>query len=183
MDYPAKMPVIDLSEKYDPEYLSSVEWGIGKYNEKRLGMYTAPQYRNHRNIHMGIDIWAAAGSSVYTFWDGVIAYMYDHRQDGNYGPTIVTRHMIEGKELFALYGHLSRESLRFVFIGQEVVRGQKIAELGVKEVNGGWAPHLHFQLSVEDPGEADMPGVIADEDRAEALRLYPDPRMILGKLY
>ncbi|HET6528601.1 MAG TPA: hypothetical protein VFG39_07595, partial [Balneolaceae bacterium] len=59
----------------------------------------------------------------------------------------------------------------------------KIAEIGTEEVNGGWAPHLHFQLSVDDPGKADLPGVVSDDEREQALELYPDPRLVLGELY
>lgn len=183
MDYPDGMYVFDLSQSYDPQFIASKEWGIGKYNEQRMTMYTAPQYEGQRNIHMGIDIWAAKGKSVYIFADGEVAYMADNREPGNYGPTIVTRHEIEGQGFFALFGHLSRESLEMVFVGQELSRGQKIAELGSEDVNGGWVPHLHFQLSVQDPGEADLPGVVSEADRDEALKRYPDPRLVLGDIY
>ena len=49
--------------------------------------------------------------------------------------------------------------------------------------NGGWEPHLHFQLSYQEPETHDMPGVVAPSDREEALQIYPDPRLVLGTLY
>lgn len=183
MNYPDEMYVFDLSDTYDPEFIASKEWAVGKYNEQRRVMYDAPQYEGKRNIHIGMDIWTAKGANVYSFADGTVAYMEDHRQEGNYGPTIVMRHQLEGVELFALYGHLSRESLEMVNVGQSIRAGQKIAEIGSEEVNGGWAPHLHFQLGVKDPGKADMPGVVAEQDREAAVELYPDPRLVLGALY
>lgn len=183
MNYPSDLYVFDLTKGYDREFIASKPWAIGRYNEQRKNMYVAPQYEDKRNIHMGIDIWAAAGEPVYAFYDGEVAYIRDNNQDGNYGPTIVSRHEIKGQVLYALYGHLSRESLSYVSVGKEIEKGQKIATLGSAEVNGGWVPHLHFQLSVKDPGEADMPGVVSAEDREEALKIYPNPRLVLGRLY
>lgn len=182
MNYPAKMKVFDLSAGYDPDYIKAFNWGIGKYDEKRQNMYTASQYKGQRNIHMGIDIWTAEGSPVFAFDDGEIAYFTNNNQPGNYGPTIVTKHILNSKPIFALHGHLSVESLNDLRAGQPVIKGEKIATLGTEEVNGGWAPHLHFQLSIEDPGKADMPGVVSDKDHKKALTLYPDPRIVLGEI-
>ncbi len=196
MDYPEQMKVFDLSKGYDEKYIRSFDWGIGKYNEKRKNMYEAPQFESkpallrrladsggRRNIHMAIDIWTKAGSAVNAFYDGTIAYFQNNDRKGDYGPTIVTKHVIDDSILYALFGHLSLQSLENVEAGKTVKRGEKIAEIGKKEVNGGWAPHLHFQLSTKDPGKADMPGVVAEEDREEALKIYPDPRIVLGRLY
>lgn len=182
-DDPGHRYVFDFSDGYDPEFIRQKEWGIGKYNEKRFNMYVAPQYKNERNIHMGIDIWAKAGEPVFSFYDGVVAYKRDNNQEGNYGPTIILRYEIDHTKLFALYGHLSRASLQMVSLGEIVKKGQRIGELGEEHVNGGWIPHLHFQLSVEDPGEADMPGVVSVDDRKQALQTFPDPRIVLGDLY
>lgn len=183
MDYPDEMFVFDFTEGYDPGFIRSKEWGIGRYNEKRSEMYVAPQYQNRRDIHMGIDIWTRAGAKVYSFYEGEVAYMRDNNQPGDYGPTIVVKYSIEETTLFALYGHLSKKSLENISVDKSVSAGQKIAELGTEEVNGGWVPHLHFQLSLEDPGEADMPGVVSEENHEEALLVYPDPRTVLGPLY
>lgn len=183
MNYPDEMYIFDFMRHYDPDFISTKKWGIGRYNEKRNGMYVAPQYDNRRNIHMGIDIWTEAGSPVFSFYGGTIAYLRDNNETGNYGPTLVIEYDLNRRKLFALYGHLSRPSLENWSPGDAVGRGEQIATLGKATVNGGWAPHLHFQLSVEDPGEADMPGVVADGERDRALRVYPDPRRVLGDLY
>uniref|UniRef100_A0A0C3SWS6 Peptidase M23 domain-containing protein n=1 Tax=Guillardia theta (strain CCMP2712) TaxID=905079 RepID=A0A0C3SWS6_GUITC len=45
-------------------------------------------------------------------------------------------------------------------------------------MNGGWPPHLHFQLSLQQPTTHDMPGVVAKKDHDEALRLFPDPQLV-----
>jgi murein DD-endopeptidase MepM/ murein hydrolase activator NlpD len=185
MNYPdqERMKVFDFTAGYDPDYVGSFKWGIGKYDEKRRGMYTAPQYENRRNIHMGIDIWSEAGQPVFSFYDGVICYKADNQQSGNYGPTLVLRYMLDERSLFVLYGHLSRAALRKNMTGDRVRKAQQIAVIGSKEENGGWPPHLHFQLSRHDPGKADMPGVVSEENRKMALKSYPDPRCITGLLY
>ena len=175
--------VLDLTEGYDFRESSPEQRGIGRYNEKRKNMYTTPLFRGGRDIHMGIDLWAPAGEPVYVFYEGEIAYAEDNDEEGNYGPTIVTLHKIDRTDLFALYGHLSRESLKGITTGLKITKGEKLAELGGPEENGGWAPHLHFQLSLKDPGKADMPGVVTEENREEALQTYPDPQLVLGELY
>ena len=186
MEYPdnrEELFVFDFTKGYQPDQVAGKGWGIGRYNEKRQGMYDAPQYNGRRNIHMGIDIWAKAGSEVFSFYKGVVAYQRDNNREGDYGPTIVIKYDIGGTILFALYGHLSRPTMERFRKGEVVGKGEKLGEIGTTEVNGGWVPHLHFQLSVEDPKVADMPGVVSDEDHNQALQKYPDPRMVLGDLY
>lgn len=182
-DDPTEFYVFDFTRGYDEAFIRKQGWGIGRYNEDRANMYDTPLFGGRRNIHMGIDIWAPAGKPVFSFWEGTVAYKQENDNDGDYGPTIVIKYHLDDENLFALYGHLSRESLEMVEVGEKISKGQQIATLGSEKVNGGWAPHLHFQLSVDDPGEADMPGVVAEEDREKALAKYPDPRMVLGDLY
>ena len=55
--------------------------------------------------------------------------------------------------------------------------------MGTREVNGGWNPHLHFQLSLLEPETHDLPGAVSVADRSWALRAFPDPRLVLGPLY
>lgn len=183
MNYPDNLQKVDLSRGFDEEKLASLEWGAGGYNEKREGMYLAPHFEGKRYIHMGIDIWASAGRPVFSIYDGKVAYMRNNDRKGDYGGTIITVHKLADTTLYALHGHLSKASLEMVKPGQDVSKGDKIAELGNREENGGWIPHLHFQLSWEDPGEADMPGVVSDASHAEALRTYPDPKLVLGNLF
>src|SRR5699024_2978458 len=117
------------------------------------------------------------------FYEGKICYKADNNQPGNYGPTLVLCYILDEQPLFALYGHLSRENLDNTSEGERVKKGQKIASVGSEGVNGGWAPHLHFQLSWDDPGKADMPGVVSDKNHKKVLTTYPDPRLVLGPLY
>ncbi len=180
---PDEAVVFDFTQGYNRREVRSAVWGVGRYHEVRKNMYTAPQYANRRNIHMGIDLWAPARTPVYTAWRGVVVHQADHHQPGNYGPTIVLKHRIASELFYALHGHLTRDSLEHNPVGKVLQQGVPFAEIGEIDENGYWEPHLHYQISPRDPGEADMPGVVAPEDLDEALKLYPDPRLILGNLY
>lgn len=183
MELPEKYRVFDFTGGYDPEQIRQAKWGVGRYNERRRNMYTAPQFANRRFIHMGIDIWSPPDEPVYAAWDGVIAYMADNDQEGDYGPTIILKHRIAGRQMFALHGHLSRSSLDENRVGEALAKGEPFARTGRVEENGRWVPHLHYQLSWVDPGQPDMPGVVSEDELAEALQIYPDPRIVLGKVY
>ncbi len=187
MNLPENYKVFDFSEGYDPDkmtqFVENGGWGVGGYSEKRSNMYLAPQYQNRRNIHMGIDIWASAGEPVYSPLDGEVAYMANHAQEGNYGGTLILKHELDDTIYYALYGHLSPESISDLQPGQKVEAGRKVGELGDESENGNWPPHLHYQISIKDPGKADMPGVVSDEEHEEALKAFPDPRILIGEIY
>ena len=54
--------------------------------------------------------------------------------------------------------------------------------IGSAAENGGWFPHVHFQLSRLQPVIADMPGAVAEAHREMAVHIYPDPQYVLGRL-
>lgn len=175
------IPRVDFNAGFDPSRLEQ-GWAIGGYNVKRRGMYTAPQYKNERNIHMGIDIWAPAGTPVFAPVDGAVVYSAFHDEDGNYGGTLVLMHSVENSDIYALYGHLSLASLEHSKPGKRVSAGVLIGWLGEPHENGNWHPHLHYQISRADPGEADMPGVVSNRARERAVSIYPDPEQVMGPL-
>jgi len=181
---PDDYEVYDFSQGYDPNRTLSCEYGIGKYNEHRPGMYQGEHFeQEQRTVHIGIDIAAPIGTNIHAFTDGIIYKQGYNALPWDYGTTIITEHIVEGKKLYALHGHLSKESLRLRKEGEAFSRGDIIATVGNKDENGGWNPHLHFQLSYKAPAVPDMPGVTSLRNRAMALQLYPDPQIVLGKLY
>ena len=64
-----------------------------------------------------------------------------------------------------------------------VSKGQVFSRIVEKSENGGWEPHVHFQISLIEPTKPDLPGVVRRSDREQALHDFPDPRLILGPLY
>ena len=96
---------------------------------------------------------------------------------------IVTEHVVCGTRVWALHGHLSKQSISASPKGKHVRAGEILGWLGRPDENGGWHPHVHFQLSLVEPVTHDMPGVVSTGQHAQALRTYPDPRHVLGQLY
>ncbi len=185
-------PIIKLPETYLVLDFTKAEsssrnhaqvWTIGRYNEERVNIYRHDLFQGRRNIHVGIDIGAPAKTEISSFYDGTILYLADNTLPGDYGPTLVTEHDLDGVSLFALYGHLTRQSLLGKSEGQKIYRGEVIGYVGESHENGGWPPHVHFQLSFLRPIAADMPGVVSKDELSSALNIYPDPRLVLGKIY
>ncbi|MEO8878764.1 MAG: aminotransferase class III-fold pyridoxal phosphate-dependent enzyme [Gemmatimonadaceae bacterium] len=166
--------------------LAGVALAIGQYDEPRL-IYSAPEFSafdspasERRTIHIGLDLFAPVGTPVFAPFDGVVHASADNRAPQDYGPVIVLRHEADdGTEFFTLYGHLSRKSLDDRTPGTTVRAGEKLATLGPAEVNGGWTPHLHFQI-ITDMMElgTDFPGVAPASQRDAWLALCPDPNLI-----
>lgn len=183
---------VDLSDtaKFNAFVFGQMEtankkYGIGGYFEKRAiyrrSEVFATESSNFRNIHLGVDIWAAAGSPVYAPLVGKIHSFQDNQGFGNYGPTLILSHQLGEKTLYSLYGHLSRASLSSFEVGREVRAGERICEIGPFPENGDWPPHLHFQL-MWDMGTywGDYPGVAAEQDLDYFRENCPDPNLLLG---
>jgi len=181
---PSDYEVYDFSQGYDPNRARTSQYGVGKYAEKRPGMYLGDQFVDTgRDVHVGVDLAGPVGEGVHCFLEGHIFLMHDNDREYDYGPTIITRHEWLDQEVFALHGHLSRESLERWRLGDAFDAGARLGHLGSSEVNGGWNPHVHFQLSRLEPTLCDLPGAVREEDAEWALRAFPDPQLVLGRLY
>ena len=183
IDLPKNTPVLDLKNGNDYQKFKE-PYSIGKYNEKRYDLYKGDLFeKNSRFIHMGIDIGAPIGTIVKSFFDGEIFLFKNNDLTLDYGYTIITKHMFDNVHIFALYGHLSKSSLKDKKVGQKIYSGEEIATVGNETENGGWPPHVHFQLSLIEPKTCDLPGVVSKENHEVALKVFPDPRHVLGNLY
>jgi len=167
---------------------SELAVAVGRYDEPRA-FYTSPAFGNsanptdeRRTVHLGIDLFAAPGTPVSAPFDGVVHALADNVEPLDYGPVVILKHVIpDGLEFFTLYGHLSRASLSTLQVGDSIARGQKFAEIGRFEENGGWAPHLHFQLILDLLDlSTDFPGVAHASQRHVFTNLSPNPNLILG---
>jgi 4-aminobutyrate aminotransferase-like enzyme/Ser/Thr protein kinase RdoA (MazF antagonist) len=168
--------------------------GIGRYDEARA-IYTSDAYRiagndgsEWRTVHLGLDLTLEAGAPVYAPLDGVVHSFQNNAAPRDYGPTIVLQHTVAASEgggepltFYTIYGHLSLDSLDSLQVGMPVARGSQIARIGDPTVNGGWWPHLHFQIIADLLGkQGDFPGVGRPSQRALWLSISPDPNLILG---
>ncbi len=159
----------------------------GGYGEDRA-IYTqslfAPEGEEPRTIHLGVDIFAPAGAEIYTPLSGRVHSSRINDNPGDYGPTIILEHTpVPGLTFHTLYGHLDRDSLKGLKPGTAFMAGEKIAELGTKRENGGWTPHLHFQILLAiGSAKGDYPGVCKRSEREHWLSICPDPAPLLGLL-
>ena len=165
-----------------------IPFSVGKYNEVRFHLYKTDLFAtgsSPRIVHMGIDLGGPVGTPVFAFTHGIVRHSGYNPAKGDYGNVIVVEHWIhkQQKLLWALYGHLSNASIGHSHVGKQVRRGDIVGWIGNSHENGGWLPHVHFQLSVTPTNTHDMPGVVSLDDRDMALQQYPDPRIVLGVLY
>ena len=133
-----------------------------------------------RNIHIGLDLWIKAGTDVLAALDGTIHSFQNNTALGDYGPTIILAHEIEGIKFHTLYGHLSETSLNGKKIGDIVKKGEQIATLGLPPINGDYAPHLHFQIIIDmEEKTGDYPGVCNEKTLSFYKSNCPDPNLLL----
>ena len=157
--------------------------GVGGYFEDRLIYKRSKHFDNDgepRSIHLGIDIWLEAETPIYSPLPGVIHSFKNNEAFGDYGPTLILEHLIEGETFYTLYGHLSLDSIQDKEKGQQVRRGDVIAKMGDESVNGNWPPHLHFQVVTDMLGNnGDFPGVAPPSAKEYFHKLCVDPNLIL----
>jgi murein DD-endopeptidase MepM/ murein hydrolase activator NlpD len=92
-------------------------------------------FTGQRAFHEGIDFMAEEGTPVYAAAAGVVVYSEFHPQYGN---------MIEidhGNDLISRYAHASK---RLVRVGDVVLRGSRIADVG--KTGRATGSHLHFEV-------------------------------------
>jgi murein DD-endopeptidase MepM/ murein hydrolase activator NlpD len=92
-------------------------------------------FTGQRAFHEGIDFMAEEGTPVYSAAAGVVVYAEFHPQYGN---------MIEidhGNDLISRYAHASK---KYVTVGDVVLRGTRIADVG--RTGRATGAHLHFEV-------------------------------------
>jgi 4-aminobutyrate aminotransferase-like enzyme/Ser/Thr protein kinase RdoA (MazF antagonist) len=161
---------------------------IGRYDEARP-VYSSRLFAGsgnptdeRRTIHLGIDLFAAPGTPVSAPFDATVHAFADNRAPLDYGPVVILKHKTAtGQEFCTLYGHLSRESLDSLRVGQRIQHGESFAHIGTTQENGGWTPHLHFQIILDLLDlSTDFPGVAFPSQREVFTSLSPDPNTILS---
>ena len=165
-----------------------VNVGIGRYSEARL-LYTSEQFKvqtdemlETRTVHLGIDLYMRSNAPVYAPFEGRVHSFNNNTAPLDYGPAIILEHQIEdGERFYTLFGHLSLDSLKDLTVGMSVAKGQSFAWIGEPPTNGGWPPHLHFQIILDMLGEhGNFPGVTRPAAWDIWSQICPNPNLILG---
>lgn len=173
-------------EAYIQEYLdvNNAKIAFGGYKEirnlyKRSTVFN-DSHSDERNIHIGLDLWINDAAPIYAALDGKIHSFQNNTGLGDYGPTIILEHEINGIRFHTLYGHLSLDSLKDKTVGDEIKKGTQVATLGLPPINGDYAPHLHFQIIIDmENKKGDYPGVCNAKDLEFYSKNCPDPSLLL----
>jgi hypothetical protein len=171
---PEKNTGPDLTKRLWAEIeAAGVKAGIGRYDEARM-IYTDPLFgtgnpptEEHRAVHIGMDLYAEAGAAVHAPIAGKVFAFSNNEASQDYGPVVILEHTTDDGELFyTLYGHLSADTLEGLYAGKSIVCGEQFGRIGSADVNGGWTPHLHFQIITDllDLG-CGFPGVVRSRIR------------------
>ncbi len=178
----------DEAAELGSEYSKSHPIWLGYYNEPRL-IYTAPAFllgpwkaSDRRTVHLAVDVFAPEDTMLYAPLDGIVVSAELRPDSLDYGGVIILKHETPaGDPFYTLYGHLDPAFLRTLELGDKVSRGAAFCSLGAQQVNGGWPPHVHFQLILDTVGlGSDMPGVGAPEDIFLWHKLCPNPAALLN---
>jgi len=163
-------------------------FAVGRYDEARP-VYTSSLFGassnptdERRTVHLGMDLFVEPGTRLRAPLDGVVFVTANNAAALDYGPLVILQHETnDGEKFFTLYGHLTKETLGGLKAGQRVGRGEEFARVGAAEENGGWTPHVHFQIILDllELG-ADFPGVAYASQRSVWASLSPDPNLLLG---
>jgi hypothetical protein len=164
--------------------LNDAKVAFGGYNEERNLYQRSTIFKDEeteeRNMHIGLDLWIKAGTPVLSALDGTVHSFNFNAGFGDYGPTIILEHQLENEIFYTLYGHLSLDSIENIQTGMVFKKGEQLATLGAADVNGDYAPHLHFQIIKNIAAKVgDYPGVCSKKELSFYLENCPDPNLLL----
>jgi len=132
-----KLAILDsmlLNERIEQEMLPSAMPLDVNWQSSGFGARIDP-FTGKKTFHEGVDFSAKVGTPIKAAAGGVVVYSAYH---SDYGNMVEIDH---GNDLVSRYAHASK---RIVSVGQLVLKGQKIAEIGSTGRSTG--PHLHFEI-------------------------------------
>jgi len=166
---------------------TKTKFAVGGYAEDRFVYLKSKHFgkgTNARTIHIGVDVWCEEYTNIFAPLLSKIHSFKFNNNLGDYGATIFLEHLLEETVFFTLYGHLSKNSLNNISVGDEIEKGEKFAVIGNEFENGNWPTHLHFQI-IADMMEniGDFPGFVNKHNKDKFLKLCPNLNLILNIKY
>ncbi|WP_322884731.1 aminotransferase class III-fold pyridoxal phosphate-dependent enzyme [Sinorhizobium medicae] len=166
---------------------TGVELGIGPWGEART-VYSGEMFvsrlleKTRRSRHLGLDLFKAAGTKVYTPLAATVASVEIETDPLGYGCLVALRHEPEGCPPFlTLWGHLAHEAVGRLKAGDTLEAGALVGEMGAPEENGGWAPHLHLQICTDTGLSASEILGVGEERYLDVWsELFPDASAFAG---
>ncbi|MEO5756733.1 MAG: phosphotransferase, partial [Mesorhizobium sp.] len=166
---------------------NGIALGIGPWGEERT-VYTSDIFWSRfvkgarRAHHLGLDLFMPAGTRLYTPLAATVRSAEIEEDPLGYGGLVALEHAPPGCPPFVtLWGHLAHEASRRLKPGDRLDAGALVGEMGTAMENGGWAPHLHFQISTDVKLAArDILGVGEERYLDVWKELFPDAAELAG---
>ncbi|MEM7532161.1 MAG: aminotransferase class III-fold pyridoxal phosphate-dependent enzyme [Chloroflexota bacterium] len=183
---PEEFPLTDLIESE----MRGSGFPVGRYDEARTiygdGIFECERdgYSERRTLHIGMDFFGYAGDDVYAVCEGRVHSLGYNPGKQDYGHTVVLEHVIQdeaGEEItfYTLYGHLNERYMWRLQKDKLVRAGDRVGKMGKPSENGGWTPHLHFQILTDMFGEEHTcVGVAPPSERTLWKSISPDPNLM-----
>ncbi|MBS3647205.1 aminotransferase class III-fold pyridoxal phosphate-dependent enzyme [Pseudaminobacter sp. 19-2017] len=161
--------------------------GVGPWGEART-VYSGDMFRSRfvegerRIHHLGLDLFMPAGTKLHTPLAAMVKSVEIEEDPLGYGGLVALLHEPEGCPPFVtLWGHLAHEAAARLKPGDRLEAGVLVGEMGTDTENGGWAPHLHLQISVDPQLAArDILGVGEARYLDVWRSLFPDAAALAG---
>ncbi|MHA6688402.1 aminotransferase class III-fold pyridoxal phosphate-dependent enzyme [Mesorhizobium sp. A556] len=166
---------------------NGIELGIGPWGEART-VYAGTMFESRfvegerRDRHLGLDLFMPAGEKVRTPLAAIVKSVEIEEDPLGYGCLVALEHFPENCPPFiTLWGHLAHEAMDRLKPGERLEAGAVVGEMGAPAENGGWAPHLHFQISTDTSLAArDILGVGEARYLDVWRELFPDAATLAG---
>lgn len=158
-----------------------------------------------RSLHLGMDVWAMAGTPVHALFEGQVVQV---RMEANDGPAteteietkaegetetktatgigapagsaeLVLAHRTPvGMQFYTLYGGLDPECLSRLDKERAVEKGETLGMVAARTAVNPRVPHLHFQVMLDLPGQGcAFPRVVFPDQREVWKSICPDPNL------
>jgi murein DD-endopeptidase MepM/ murein hydrolase activator NlpD len=107
--------------------------GFGQWND----------YEGRKGHHLGEDMAAPIGTSVYASGNGIVRY---NGIKGGYSRVVIIEHTLSDQsKVCTLYGHLRNSPTAPITLGQQVTKGQLVGYVADPvEYDYPGSPHVHF---------------------------------------
>ena len=164
-----------------------VALGIGPWGEART-VYAGEMFQSRfvegarRANHLGLDLFMPAGTRLYTPLAATVRSVEIEEDPLGYGCLVALEHAPPDCPRFVtLWGHRAHEAGQRLKVGDRLDAGALVGEMGRPAENGGWAPHLHFQISTDTSLAArDILGVGEERYLDVWQELFPDAADLAG---
>jgi 4-aminobutyrate aminotransferase-like enzyme/Ser/Thr protein kinase RdoA (MazF antagonist) len=162
-------------------------FGIGRYGEDRTvyqtDAFASKLSKERRTIHMGVDVFVHADEPLHAPMAGEVYAVHDNAFELDYGPTLILKHETDkGVPFYSLYGHLSRSIFDLHHVGDKIEKGQLIGHIGDWDVNGGWYPHLHFQIMTSMLSQSTNFNGVAHKSMWDVWQqICPNPNLLMNQ--